>query len=95
VYPSDPFSVLNLGRVISSKKQYDRAERPGRPCRTPPPDPSLYYMKAVYAQSSAAPGPCRKQLIKSALKLDHRAEYLDFLAWCCMRMAERRSIDPI
>ena len=78
VYPSDPILRFNLGQIYFLKKQYDRAETTWKTLPDTAADPSLYYMKALSAKQRGDLG-LAEQLIKSALKLDSRAEYLDFL----------------
>jgi tetratricopeptide (TPR) repeat protein len=78
VYPSDPILRFNLGQIYFLKKQYDRAETTWKTLPDTAADPSLYYMKALSAKQRGDLG-LAEQLIKSALKLDQRAEYLDFL----------------
>ena len=78
VYPSDPILRFNLGQIYFLKKQYDRAETTWKTLPDTASDPSLYYMKALSAKQRGDLG-LAEQLIESALKLDQRAEYLDFL----------------
>jgi Tfp pilus assembly protein PilF len=78
VYPADPILRFNLGQIYFLKKQYDRAEATWKTLPDTAADPSLDYMKALSAKQRGDLG-LAEQLIKSALKLDQRAEYLDFL----------------
>ena len=77
-YPEDPILRFNLGQIYFLKKQYDRAETTWKTLPDTASDPSLYYMKALSAKQRGDLG-LAERLIQSALKLDQRAEYLDFL----------------
>ena len=78
LYPADPILRFNLGQIYFLEKQYDKAESTWKTLSDTASDPSLYYMKALSAKQRGDFA-LAEELIKSALKLDARAEYLDFL----------------
>jgi tetratricopeptide (TPR) repeat protein len=78
LYSADPILRFNLGQIYFLKKQYDKAESTWKTLSDTAADPALYYMKALSAKQRGDLS-LAEELIKSALKLDARAEYLDLL----------------
>ncbi len=77
-YPRDPLLRFNLGQVYFYEKDYAGADRVWSALADTVHDPSLYYLRAVAARKQNDLEAAEKY-IHSALMLDTKAEYLDFL----------------
>jgi tetratricopeptide (TPR) repeat protein len=77
-YPQEPILRYNLGQMYFLQKKFNQAEQTWKALSDTMQDPSLYYMKALSAKQRGALDEARF-CVEQALKIDEKAEYLDFL----------------